>query len=127
VKNESRLITGCADSELRVWEIEYNNERNEESDGEEKKRKLTTQSGQDHSEDAEVNQGSSLSCNIHTDFSPFIPLSHEQDDKLVFTFFLKEILSCHLLGSVMRASTDRVVSLQSDPTGQYIGCHVSSS
>ena len=75
MKNESRLITGCADSELRVWEIEYNNERNEESDGEEKKRKLTTQSGQDHSEDAEVNQGSSLSCNRFFSVYSFVSLT----------------------------------------------------
>ncbi|CAB3977314.1 WD repeat-containing 3 [Paramuricea clavata] len=35
----------------------------------------------------------------------------------------EECLSCNLLGSIMRTSTDRVVSLHSDPTGQYIGCH----
>ncbi|XP_028412529.1 WD repeat-containing protein 3-like [Dendronephthya gigantea] len=36
-------------------------------------------------------------------------------------------LSCTLLGSVMRTSTDRVVSLCADPTGQYIGCHGANS
>ena len=40
--------------------------------------------------------------------------------------YLQECLSCNLLGSIMRSSTDRVVSLFSDSTSNYIGCHVSS-
>lgn len=57
IKSETRLITGCGDSELRIWEIKYKDES--KSDSEEKKRKLTTQS--EHSEEAEVN-GSKDKC-----------------------------------------------------------------
>jgi hypothetical protein len=39
---------------LRIWEIEYKDENSEKLD-DEKKRKLTTQSGPDNSEEAEVN------------------------------------------------------------------------
>lgn len=35
---ETRLITGCGDSELRVWEINYNHDANNQTTSTSKKR-----------------------------------------------------------------------------------------
>ncbi|XP_046849685.1 WD repeat-containing protein 3-like [Xenia sp. Carnegie-2017] len=86
VKNETRLITGCADSELRVWKIQYKDDRTERRE-ETRKRKTATQSSQD-----DVGE-------------------------------IEEWLSCTMIGSVMRSSTDRVLSLYCDLSRTYIGCH----
>ena len=51
IKNESRLVTGCADSELRVWEIKYHDEKTTDD---EKKRKLATGTDVDHPEEIQV-------------------------------------------------------------------------
>ena len=51
IKNESRLVTGCADSELRVWEIKY---LDENTTDDEKKRKLATGTDVDHPEELQV-------------------------------------------------------------------------
>ena len=51
IKNETRLVTGCADSELRVWEIKY---RDESTADDEKKRKLTTHADPDDPEETQV-------------------------------------------------------------------------
>ena len=53
MKNESRLITGCSDSELRFWEIKYkeNNNINDLKDNEENKRKLTSEDDEVHKSD----------------------------------------------------------------------------
>ena len=44
INNETRLVTGCSDSELRVWEIKYKEDNNNELvEVEEKKLKFSTE------------------------------------------------------------------------------------
>ncbi|EDL85540.1 WD repeat domain 3 (predicted), isoform CRA_b [Rattus norvegicus] len=102
VSEETRLITGAADSELRAWDIAYLQEIDDPEEPEPKKIK---------------------EC-------PGIQDTPEAEDRTLEADDEKSedrILSCRKAGSLMREGRDRVVNLAVDKTGRILACHGTDS
>ncbi|NWX86563.1 WDR3 protein, partial [Nothoprocta ornata] len=97
VSEEKRLITGTADSELRVWDITYIQEIKDPDEPESKKSK-----------------GSALGADENTEEDETLELDESPEDRL---------LTCSKVGSIMREGRDRVVTLATDQTGKILACH----
>ncbi|NWI14038.1 WDR3 protein, partial [Crypturellus soui] len=97
VSEEKRLITGTADSELRVWDIAYIQEIKDPDEPESKKSK-----------------GSSLGAEENTGEDETLDLDEIPEERL---------LTCRKVGSIMREGRDRVVTLATDQTGKILACH----
>ncbi|KAK2557967.1 WD repeat-containing protein 3 [Acropora cervicornis] len=90
IQDETRLITGCSDNELRVWKIsspELNETENpEKEDG----KRTAAEAGLQDDSVERINEGSQLACT--------------------------------LMGSILRHSHERVVSVLVDSSQSFLGC-----
>ncbi|NXA41974.1 WDR3 protein, partial [Eudromia elegans] len=103
VSEEKRLITGTADSELRVWDIAYiQEERIKDPDEPESKK----------------SKRSSLGVEENTGEDETLELDESPEERL---------LTCSKVGSIMREGKDRVVTLATDQTGKILACHGSDA
>uniref|UniRef100_A0A6P8IV86 WD repeat-containing protein 3-like n=1 Tax=Actinia tenebrosa TaxID=6105 RepID=A0A6P8IV86_ACTTE len=91
--NESRLSTGCGDSELRVWKISY----------------------PANTQDAPASELGAKRSAIDADLE-------NESDVLQSDKQESQPVTCELLGSVIRQSRARVTSLHSSNSGQILGC-----
>lgn len=153
LNQESRLLTGSADSELRAWDISYLQEvRTEEggrwrqvnccsvastsflslsqerAEGEPKVKKGKSLLDDDSDEEEAAEEGDEGVEEVSrrllpSDNCPWISL---QLNSLLFYFF-QRILRCKKAGSILREARDRVVSLTTDSRAKVIACHVSVS
>lgn len=99
LNEDSRLITGCHDNELRVFELVYKDVENEEAKNGEiepnlKKLKINEQNGDEMEEQDEENEDS-----------------------------LTSILDCKLIGSLVRESKDPLSQLCLDNTSSVFSSH----
>eukprot|EP00795_Rhopilema_esculentum_P017672 gene17672-9326_t len=92
-KEESRLIAGSSDSELRIWDIEKN-DKDEVSSIQQSQKRKANESIIDGSDNEEA----------------------LEDERL-------GPLKCKYLGSIMRESRDRVAGIIVDQSERYIACH----
>lgn len=93
LNQESRLLTGSADSELRAWDIDYLQEERADGEPHVKKGKTLQEKEDEDSEDE---------------------LDENPEER---------ILSCKKAGSILREARDRVMSMTTDNRGRVIACH----
>ncbi|XP_006813674.2 WD repeat-containing protein 3 [Saccoglossus kowalevskii] len=96
--DEKRMITGCMDSELRVWDITYQDQVEEDGD----------------------EPGPQPAKKMKTEESTSIFGEDEEEEET-------NLLSCSRVGSLMRQSRERVVSMAMDSTGRVLTCHGTDS
>jgi U3 small nucleolar RNA-associated protein 12 len=95
LNDSNRLITGAGDSELRVWEINFDKFLAKDGD------KGMDEPKSGHDDDDE----------------------DEDEDKEGDDFEDESLLSVEKIGSILRKSTTRVLGLHLDSSEQYIVCH----
>ncbi|CAL9690674.1 unnamed protein product [Knipowitschia caucasica] len=93
LNNQSRLLTGSADSELRAWDINFLQEKRAEGE-------------------PDVKKGKAL-----------MTLEDDEGDEEPDENPEERILSCEKAGSILREARDRVVSMTSDNRARVIACH----
>ncbi|KAJ6658330.1 hypothetical protein lerEdw1_020602 [Lerista edwardsae] len=102
VSEETLLLTGSADSELRAWDISYLQEQDQDPNEPECKRSKGPARGMEGSPEADKGEDG----------------DETQEER---------ILTCTKVGSIMREGRDRVVSLATDRTGRILACHGTDS
>ncbi|XP_073166493.1 WD repeat-containing protein 3 isoform X5 [Lepidochelys kempii] len=102
VSQEKRLITGAADSELRVWNITY----------------IQEQATDPNEPESKKSKGSPAKAEQTSEVDETSDLDETPEERL---------LRCNKAGSIMREGRDRVVTLATDRTGRILACHGTDS
>ncbi|XP_027749929.1 WD repeat-containing protein 3 [Empidonax traillii] len=97
LSKEKRLITGSADSELRVWDLTYIQEVKDPDEPESKKSKGPSPGTEENTEEDET-----------------LELDEHPEERIV---------KCSKVGSIVREGRDRVVTLATDRMGKFLACH----
>jgi U3 small nucleolar RNA-associated protein 12 len=99
VNEDTRLITGCHDIELKVFELAYKDEKEGDDDSKPNLKKLRISDNGEQDEEEDESEQSSAATSI---------------------------LDCRLLGSVVRESKDPLSQLCVDSSGTLFSSHSSS-